>query len=518
MQKHPPNGEASRKPKAQIIRMDTKKMNKSHNGTSVPNYCFDISGIIDFISNGGGYTGIQRVVVMVASSFYDAVPDDHKDRVYIGYYDRLSDSYRCMPFAQIKDYIKYPNLLSEALSVRAKRSTGSIQVDIFLKKYRKKSLKYYFHLWRLDILSLLGKDAHFLKFNTNSSGWKRLRRGQEEMRGKTISKISSVNSTNILKAGDLLFLLDAAWHSSHIEKITKISSMGIKTITMVHDLIPLKMTCYTDSSLPGAYVNWIMRSAEYSSAYLAVSNNTLSDLKYFMRSISADKNIHLLPLAQGFVKPKDRSSTIGALAEKVSSDMYPDFHEVINAHPSLRIYKGIPFILCVGTIEIRKNPMRLLQAWKQLIDRSLGDVPKLVFAGRMGWLIDDFRHALEASGNLNGYIDIIEQPSDDDLSFLYRNCLFTVMPSIYEGWGLPVGESLSFGKTAVVSNTSSLPEVGKDLVEYCNPMSVSDIADAVWRLISEPERRIYLEKKIAKAPLRGWEAVGNDLFMIAHKM
>ena len=92
------------------------------------------------------------------------------------------------------------------------------------------------------------------------------------------------------------------------------------------------------------------------------------------------------------------------------------------------------------------------------------------------------------------------------------------MTSIYEGWGLPVGEALSFGKTAIISNTSSLPEVGQDLVMYCDPSSVSNIAEAVWKLVSEPERRILLENKIKTTQLRSWHDVGSDLIDISKKI
>lgn len=492
-------------------------MTSLNNESSPRRYCFDISGIVDFVGNGGTYTGIQRVVTMAAWSFYNILPDEKKESVYVGFYDRLTDHYRCVPFEQVNNFIKDAELLSEALSIRLRRNGIKSPIETFLQKYKKKPVKYYFHLWKLDILSALGKDAHFLKLNTNSKGWRQLRRGRQGAEIE-VTKVSSINAAGILRSGDILFLLDAAWQSSHTNKINKIASMGVNILTMVHDLIPLKMTGYTDPSIPSAYVSWLLRSHTYTTAYLSVSESTQKDLRQFLDSISINKEIYVVPLVQGFDYTRKSNATLGTLTEKIPASVYASFHEVINLEPSIRMYDSTPFILCVGTLEIRKNPMRLLQAWKQLIEKSSGDIPRLVFAGRMGWLIDDFKQALEASGNLHGYIDIIEQPSDEELSFLYRNCLFTVMPSLYEGWGLPVGEALSFGKTAVISNTSSLPEVGKDLVEYCDPTSIASISDAIWKLVSEPERRIDLERKIAKATLRGWQDVGMDLNDVSQKI
>jgi len=294
--------------------------------------------------------------------------------------------------------------------------------------------------------------------------------------------------------------------------------MGIKTLTMVHDMIPLKLTGYTEPSIPNIFFNWLINSPTHTSAYLAVSKNTSIDLREFLNYFSMERDIHVVPLVQGFDHPIDRTLDNSCLSDNIRSNEYSKFLKFTDLDVDIRKYEHTPFVLCVGTIEIRKNPLRLLQAWKQLIEKSEGDIPRLVFAGRMGWLIDDFKVALEASGNLSGYIDIIEQPTDLELSFLYKNCMFLVMVSIYEGWGLPVGEALSFGKTAIISNTSSLPEVGQDLVMYCDPISVSNIAEAVWKLVSEPEERILLENKIKTTQLRGWHDVGNDLIEISKKI
>lgn len=485
--------------------------------TSQRRYCFDISGIISFLNTHRKYTGIQRVVVMAAWSFYDNLPDQQKDSVYVGFQDRLTGQYRCAKFLKVRDYIKDPDLLSEALSIRTNRKDSTESTLRFLDQYRKSPIKYYFHLWRLDILSILGKDEPFLKLNTDSKGWKKKRNGQAGT-DEPVSKVDFANANSVLRSNDILFLLDAAWQYGHTKKMKEMAAMGIKMLTMVHDLIPLKLTGYTEPSIPNIFFNWLINSPNHTSAYLAVSKSTSIDLREFLNSFSIERDIHVVPLVQGFGHPIDCTLDNDDLSDDIRSKNHSKLLKFIDLDADIRRYEHTPFVLCVGTIEIRKNPLRLLQAWKQLIEKSDGDIPKLVFAGRMGWLIDDFKVALEASGNLSGYIDIIEQPTDKELSFLYKNCMFLVMTSIYEGWGLPVGEALSFGKTAIISNTSSLPEVGQDLVMYCDPSSVSNIAEAVWKLVSEPERRILLENKIKTTQLRSWHDVGSDLIDISKKI
>ena len=104
----------------------------------------------------------------------------------------------------------------------------------------------------------------------------------------------------------------------------------------------------------------------------------------------------------------------------------------------------------------------------------------------------------------------LDGPADHELAHLYRSCLFTATVSLYEGWGLPIGEGLSYGKTGVVSKAASMPEVGGDMVAYCDPASMQSIEAAVRRLL-DPDHRKALEARIAETDLRGWEDVGRDV-------
>jgi glycosyltransferase involved in cell wall biosynthesis len=108
-------------------------------------------------------------------------------------------------------------------------------------------------------------------------------------------------------------------------------------------------------------------------------------------------------------------------------------------------------------------------------------VPTLVFAGRVGWLVSDFMQQLRNSNFLDGKIVHIESPTDQELEALYDGCLFTVFPSLYEGWGLPVTESHAFGRPCIASKTTSLPEAGGSLARYIDPDNTAD----AYRVIRE---------------------------------
>ena len=139
-------------------------------------------------------------------------------------------------------------------------------------------------------------------------------------------------------------------------------------------------------------------------------------------------------------------------------------------------------VLYVSTIEIRKNHMLLFKVWERLIrEHGAETVPDLVFTGKYGWEIDDLRALLKETGFLGGKIRVVENLSDEALAVLYRFSLFTAFPSFCEGWGLPVAESLSYGRHCIASDATSVPEVGGRFVQYHDPRDV----DAAYRLIEE---------------------------------
>ena len=77
--------------------------------------------------------------------------------------------------------------------------------------------------------------------------------------------------------------------------------------------------------------------------------------------------------------------------------------------------------------------------------------------------------------------------NDKELAWLYENCLFSVYPAFYEGWGLPVAESLLRGVPVLTSNTSSIPEIAGDLLEYFSPYSSEEIMLALNKYYSNPK-------------------------------
>lgn len=135
------------------------------------------------------------------------------------------------------------------------------------------------------------------------------------------------------------------------------------------------------------------------------------------------------------------------------------------------------FILVVGTLEIRKNHETLYRALLDLLARGHDDLPTLVFAGMRGWRVDDLLASLAGDARVRGRIRLLHHASDADLAALYRACLFTAFPSFYEGWGLPVAESLVYGKFCLASDAGAIPEIAPELTEMLSPYDVRAWAD-----------------------------------------
>jgi len=133
-----------------------------------------------------------------------------------------------------------------------------------------------------------------------------------------------------------------------------------------------------------------------------------------------------------------------------------------------------PYLLFVGTIQPRKNLVRLMEAFSKLPQvKSQG--LDLVIAGRKGWMADEILGTPARLG-LEQNIRFIDYVSDDDLPFLYAGATSFVFPSLYEGFGLPILEALSMRIPVVTSNVSSMPEVGGAFALYADPKNVESIA------------------------------------------
>ena len=170
-------------------------------------------------------------------------------------------------------------------------------------------------------------------------------------------------------------------------------------------------------------------------------------------------------------------------------------------------------MLFVGTIESRKNHLLVFRAWLALLRRHGAEaVPDLVCVGKRGWLAEA---ALKLHGNsaaLRAKVHLLHGVPDTELEALYQGCLFTLYNSFYEGWGLPVTESLAHGKVPLVPDHSALREAGRHGAVFFTPQSEPDLVEKLERLIFDAGFRTAREAELAAGPRpRRWAELAAQL-------
>jgi len=156
------------------------------------------------------------------------------------------------------------------------------------------------------------------------------------------------------------------------------------------------------------------------------------------------------------------------------------------------------FILFVGTIQPRKNIKRLIEAFEVVL-RSKNEEARskdleLIIIGKKGWLYEEILETPKKLG-IEERVKFLHSVPDDELKIFYQHALCYVLPSLYEGFGLPVLEAMQYNCPGITSNVSSLPEAGGDAALYVDPEDVEDIAAKIVQLISNEQLRKELIAK-----------------------
>jgi len=474
---------------------------------------FDVTDIVLYVETETSISGIQRVSFEIIKRM---VEHHGSARVNLTYWDRARRDYFCIPSDFINDMPEFDsNVLRHVFFGKSAKVRGGVAPT--LEKYRHKPMKYRFHHLRRSYHARRGDNAHFRRHGSSLDEWRNFHTPLGPAPTSTSPPLERTPLTKIAKKGDQLVILGATWAIDGIDECFQHlkDNHGLEVTKVIHDLIPIITPEHIAGDFAKEFYRWLQASTGYCSRYIANSQNTARDLRVFMDEVGTIQPIDVIPLAQDFTLTSSPAPQTCSTPPVSAPGTYAHRLELaMGQRQSILNISKTPFVLVVGTLESRKNIWRLLQVWDRLVQNADLDMPKLVFAGKSGWQNDDFNRFLQSSGNLRGWVEIADRPSDTELAFLYKNCEFTVTVSFYEGWGLPIGESLYFGKTAVVANNSSMPEVGQDMVEYCDAQSISSIQDACRRLISDPKYRIELEARIAKTSLRTWDDVTSDFLAI----
>jgi glycosyltransferase involved in cell wall biosynthesis len=277
--------------------------------------------------------------------------------------------------------------------------------------------------------------------------------------------------------GDWLVVLGSPWSypDYSVRIATHCQRHGLRFAVLLYDIIPIRRPEWVDKNLRTVFFTWFHSVLPLADKVFAISRTTAADVERYEQEtgFGLQGRVFPVPLGTGFGRPPPATRT-------------------------RRLPAPRSFALIVSTIEARKNHLLLFRIWRELTEiMPLADIPTLVFAGRVGWLVADLMQQLDNTNWLDGKILLVDSPSDGELAALYDDCLFTLYPSFYEGWGLPVTESLIYGAPCLASNRTSLPEAGGDLVEYFDPDDLHQAVAVVQRYITQPELLEPWRRRIA---------------------
>lgn len=281
----------------------------------------------------------------------------------------------------------------------------------------------------------------------------------------------------------------------HVRYAARLS--GVRYVPMIHDCIPLVTPEHCAPGLVEEFAQWFSTMAVMAGHAFANSDWSAADA----RRIAA-------PLLDG----RDLPVTVVKLDADLRRDVGAAAADTWPPRPDLP-QEGEPFVLCVGTIESRKNHLMLFNAWLALVRKhGQARIPRLVCIGKPGWLAEAATTLWRNSPALQDRVSIAHGVPDTVLATLYRHALFTVTNSHYEGWGLPVTESLSFGRVPLVARNTSLLEAGGEAAVYFEPGNEPDLVAKLEMLIFDAEERARREAIVAEGTrLRSWSEIADQV-------
>ncbi len=260
--------------------------------------------------------------------------------------------------------------------------------------------------------------------------------------------------------------------------------------------------------------------------YKVLSVHDLTHIFFPQTMANYNRLIHKLFFGASLLRA-DHIITMSNYTKQMITDIYK-----INAEKISVIYEGVdpkfrpyedketnavlaryqinrPYILSVGTLEPKKNYSILLRAFKALkVDWNL------VIIGKKGWKSQEVFSTIDEL-KIKERVKILGYIKNEDLPFFYNGAEIFVFPSLYEGFGLPLLEAMACGVPVICSNTSSLPEIGKDAVLYFNPYSVYELADLLIKLIGDAElQKTLRDKGIARAKEFLWQKTAQATLAI----
>jgi glycosyltransferase involved in cell wall biosynthesis len=314
-----------------------------------------------------------------------------------------------------------------------------------------------------------------------------------------------------IAAGDLVIVPGLnVWYPEHNRELGEhVRAQGARLVVVVHDFGPMTAAQYFPASYQAAFRDWITNLFPYADLFVADSEYTRREMNAVPPELRR-ANCLVNPLAHEYPNQypnQYQNQYPNQLPNAAAAGMRPAVADLED------------YVLHVGRIEPRKNLAGLIKVWARLAGELGPALPCLVLSGRMNDPTGEFAAALDAIGAAADRIRFLKDLSAAELARLYACCRFTVYPSFYEGWGLPVGEAACFGKVTAASNAASIPEVVGDLAVYFDPHDLDAMAAVLRRLVTDRAYLAGLESRLkATFHPRSWADCAKRLLELARDL
>jgi glycosyltransferase involved in cell wall biosynthesis len=285
-------------------------------------------------------------------------------------------------------------------------------------------------------------------------------------------------STAPFVEGDVLILVGETWGRHDLALLARLKRRhGLRLAALCQDLAPVRVPqFYAGAAFIerfGAYVDFLIAEADL---LLAISESTRRDLLWYAAP-------------RGGLRGRLEVVILGADLPMAAPAARP---------PRLAGLSPGRFALSVSSMQPRKNFALLHRLWHRLAAEAVAGLPMLVIVGARGPSSETLIRAIEGDPLTRPLIRILDDAGDDELAWLYEHCCWTLYPSFYEGWGLPLSESLMYGKLCLASNAASLPEAGQGLARHLDPADLEAWHREVVALLAAPERLPAIEERIRR--------------------